>query len=181
MTDGDEQKLFLVDLPIITKKHHKWKYILHLRADSGVQKSIMTKKLYDVHTSDKFFNKLDEQESQLKEYGANTSQYMQPWIMQVLPMERPNTIQSYLQDIVGERWTNITKWKYCPKLGLIKCLGSVNTTKDNSKKKTSSNATWKFHKTTRSLHYWSNWKRSTQNWLMNQQLEHSQERSITSM
>ena len=41
------KKFFLTDLPITTNKHHKWRHILHLKADSGAQKSIMNKKLYN--------------------------------------------------------------------------------------------------------------------------------------
>ena len=43
VTEEEEQKPFLIDLPITTEKHHKWKHVLHLKAVSGAQKSIMTK------------------------------------------------------------------------------------------------------------------------------------------
>ena len=71
LTHEDEQKLFVIYLPITTKKHHKWKYVLHFKANSGAQKSIMTKKLYTALTIDKFFNELDDPECQLKGHGTN--------------------------------------------------------------------------------------------------------------
>ena len=59
VTDDENHNLFLVDLLITTKKHHKRKHAVHLNCDSGAEKSIMTRKSYVTLTGDKFFQELD--------------------------------------------------------------------------------------------------------------------------
>ena len=136
MTDDDEWKIFSFTYPsqprsITTETHTPsqsrfWRLEIH----------------HDQETPHCAYRRKNLM-SYMKHKIWSQCQNVQSWIMQVLPMERPKTIQSYLPDIIGERWSNTTKWSW-----LIKWLGSVNTTNDNSKKKKKpTNITPNFHKT----------------------------------
>ena len=73
VTDDENHNPFLADLHITTKKHNKREHVVHLKCDSGAEKSIMTRKSYITLTGDKFFQELDEPECQLNGYGANAN------------------------------------------------------------------------------------------------------------
>ena len=60
-----DNTIFLIDLPITTKVHHKCQQMLHLKADSGAMKNVMTKQLYVSLTGDE----LGSPECLLKGYG----------------------------------------------------------------------------------------------------------------
>ena len=129
-------KTFPFDLSITNMKHHKWKQTLHLKADFRAQKFIMTKKLYVVLTSDKFINTLDESECQLKGYGTNANiRNIGSCKLYLWRGQRPYTVT--LQILLEKDEPTLLSGTDCLQLGLTKWLESVNTTKDNSKKRRS--------------------------------------------
>ena len=127
-----DNTIFLIDLPITTKVHHKHRQMLHLKADSGAMKNVMTKQLYVSLTGDKFFNELGPPECLLKGYGEKTQicnlgthkffLWHGRWPYEVTFQISSEKNEPTLLGGADSLW-----------LGLIKWLGSLDTTQKKSK------------------------------------------------
>ena len=158
----------------------KWKHTLHLKADSRAQNPSWPRNPMLCLQVTNSFNTLDESEWQLKGYGANANiYYLGSCKFYLWRGQRPYTFT--FQILLEKDDPTLLSGADCLQLGLIKWLGSVNTTRDNSKKEV-----YKYHTKNspitimRSSHHWFRRKHIIQTWLMNKQSEHFQERSITS-
>ena len=90
VTDDENHNLFLADLLSTTKKHHKRKYIIHLKCNSGAEMLIMTRKSYITLTAEKFFKNLMTQMSTKRIWSQ--CQHKKSRISEVVPMERQTTL-----------------------------------------------------------------------------------------
>ena len=106
--------------------------MLHLKVDSGAMKSVMTKQLYVSLTGDKFFNELGPPECLLKGYGEKAqicnlgAHKFFLWCGR-RPYEVTFQISSEKDELTLLGGAD-SLW-----LGLMKWLGSVDTTQKKSK------------------------------------------------
>ena len=127
-----DNTIFLIDLPITTKVHHKCWQMLHLKADSGAMKNVMTKQLYVSLTGDKFFNELGPPECLLKGYGEKAQicnigtckffLWHGRWPYEVTFQISSEKDELTLLGGADSLWSGLIKW-----------LGSVDTTQEKSK------------------------------------------------
>ena len=99
----------------------------------------MAKKLYIALTRDEFFNEIDDPECQLKGCGANANIHnVGSCKFYLCRGWKPHKVTFQISSET-DRPTQLSGAN-CLQLALIKWLGSVNTTKDNLNKKSSSTA-----------------------------------------